>query len=565
MATETAPATAGHSNKLMRQVGLIGLLWASEGSIIGSGWLFGAKKALVAAGPAALIGWGIGMVIIIVLALVHAELGGMFSIAGGTTRFPHYAFGGAAGASFGWFSWLQAASVAPVEVEAMIQYSQHWSFASSWMTTKTANGSSQLVLSGAGIAIAVVLMAIFVLVNFLGVRVLARVNNVATWWKVGVPLLTIFVLAATHFHGGNFDAAAGGGFMPYGFKEVLIAIPGAGIVFSLLGFEQAIQLAGESENPKKHLPLATILSIVIGAVIYILVQVVFIGALPASSFAHGWANLAYQNVTSGPIAGLATVVGLGWLGWVLFIDAVISPGGTGLIYSTSTSRISYGMSRNGYIPAIFERTDNRAVPWFGLITAFVTGCIFFLPFPSWQQLIGLITGASVLMYAGAPLAFGVFRNRLPEWDRPFRLPAGKVMAPLSFILANLLILWTGWDTDYKLGVSIFIGYLILVLSRVFNTNPIKPVLDIKAAVWVPVYLIGLGIITWQSQAFDSGSTGTSGAGTPHHAWFPFGVDMAVVAVFSLVIYYWAQATALPAERIHEMINDVVVDEQEVAV
>ena len=56
------------------------------------------------------------------LALVHAELGGMYPVSGGTARFPHYAFGGAAGASFGWFSWLQAATVAPIEVSAMITY-----------------------------------------------------------------------------------------------------------------------------------------------------------------------------------------------------------------------------------------------------------------------------------------------------------------------------------------------------------------------------------------------------------------------------------------------------------
>ena len=53
---------------------------------------------------------------IMVLALIHAELGGMYPVSGGTARFPHYAFGGAAGASFGWFSWLQAATVAPIEV-----------------------------------------------------------------------------------------------------------------------------------------------------------------------------------------------------------------------------------------------------------------------------------------------------------------------------------------------------------------------------------------------------------------------------------------------------------------
>ena len=110
---------------LRRDIGLIGLLWASEGSIIGSGWLFSAKEALVAAGPAALISWGVAAVAIIALAFVHAELGAMFPVAGGTARYPHYAFGGAAGASFGWFTWLQAVTVPPIEVLAMIGYAQH--------------------------------------------------------------------------------------------------------------------------------------------------------------------------------------------------------------------------------------------------------------------------------------------------------------------------------------------------------------------------------------------------------------------------------------------------------
>jgi hypothetical protein len=82
---------------LRREVGFIGLLWASTGSIIGSGWLFGAQGALSAAGPAAIISWVIGAAAILLLALVHAELGGMYPVAGGTARFPHYAFGGAAG------------------------------------------------------------------------------------------------------------------------------------------------------------------------------------------------------------------------------------------------------------------------------------------------------------------------------------------------------------------------------------------------------------------------------------------------------------------------------------
>ena len=115
MTAAQTPAPKRHNTALLREVGLIGLTWASMGSIIGSGWLFGAQEALIVAGPAAIISWVIGAVAILVLALVHAELGGMYPVSGGTARFPHYAFGGVAGASFGWFAWLNAATVAPIE------------------------------------------------------------------------------------------------------------------------------------------------------------------------------------------------------------------------------------------------------------------------------------------------------------------------------------------------------------------------------------------------------------------------------------------------------------------
>ncbi|MGW1214251.1 APC family permease [Streptomyces sp. NPDC002499] len=538
VSVEHAPAaeTRGPSG-LRRDVGLIGLMWASVGSIIGSGWLYGAEKAVVAAGPAAIISWVIGAIAIVLLALVHAELGGMFPVAGGTARYPHYAFGGLAGMSFGWFSWLQAATVAPIEVEAMIGYAGHWHWAQGLQHT---DGT----LTPSGLATAVVLMAVFVAVNFFGVRALAHTNSAATWWKIAVPLGAIFIIAVGNFHPGNFTSES---FAPFGAKGVLSAISGSGIIFALLGFEQAIQLAGESRNPKRDLPRATLGSVAIGAVIYLLLQVVFIAALPHSTFAHGWAHLNFQGI-SGPWAGLATLVGLGWLSVVLYLDAVISPGGTGLIYTTATSRVSFGLAKNGYAPKLFARTDARGVPWFGLIVSFVTGVVCFLPFPSWQELVGFITSASVLMYAGAPLAYGVFADRLPQHDRPYRLPAGKVLSPLSFVVANLIIYWAGWDTLWRLGIAIVLGYVLLGGYAWYATStgqPDAPRLDFKAAQWLPVYLLGMGVISSQG--------GFGGSGRIALWW-----DMLLIAAFSVGIYYWARATASPAEEIERSIEEVVV-------
>jgi amino acid transporter len=534
-----APDVTQGRSALRRDVGLIGLMWASVGSIIGSGWLYGAEKAVVMAGPAAIISWMIGAVAIVLLALVHAELGGMFPVAGGTARYPHYAFGGLAGMSFGWFSWLQAATVAPIEVEAMIGYAGHWQFAKGF---QHADGT----LSISGLLVAIVLMAVFVLVNFLGVRILAHTNSAATWWKIAVPLATIFIIAVGNFHPHNFTAH---GFAPFGAKGVLSAISSSGIIFALLGFEQAIQLAGESRDPKRDLPRATLGSVAIGAVIYVLLQVVFIGALPLGSFAHGWANLNFPGI-SGPWAGVATLVGLGWLSVVLYFDAVISPGGTGLIYVTATSRVSYGLAKNGYAPKVFERTDARGVPWFGLIISFVTGVICFLPFPSWQTLVSFITSASVLMYAGAPLAYGVFADRLPNHERPYRLPGGKVISPVSFVVANLIIYWAGWNTLWRLGVAIVLGYVLLGAYAWYATSkdlPDAPRMDWKAAQWLLPYLVGMGLISWQG--------GFGGQGHLALWW-----DILVIAVFSLGIYYWAKATAAGAEEIERSIEEVVVTE-----
>ncbi|MEU2774343.1 amino acid permease, partial [Streptomyces sp. NPDC007162] len=174
--------------------------------------------------------------------------------------------------------------------------------------------------------------------------------------------------------------------------------------------------------------------------------------------------------------------------------------------------------------------------------------ICFLPFPSWQQLVGFITSASVLMYAGAPLAYGVFTDKLPHLERPYRLPFGKAISPLSFVVANLIIYWSGWGTLWRLGIAIVLGYLLLggyALYAINKNLPDAPRLDFKAAQWLPVYLVGMGLISWQG--------GFGGQGHIALWW-----DILVIAAFSVVIYYWAKATASTTEDIERSIDEVVV-------
>jgi amino acid transporter len=565
----TQPAAQLDAEGLDRGISFIGLLWASETSIIGSGWLFGALGAAVIAGPSGILGWVLGSVIILILALVHAELGGLFPVSGGTSRFPHYAFGSFAGATFGWASYLQAASVAPIEVLAAVQYlsTAHW--ARHFFKASAAAGGAGGTLHGAGYLAAAILLLLFVIINILGIRYFARINNAITTWKVAIPVVTILILLIGHFHGSNFGHAGGGFFTQHdAIKNILLTLP-AGIIFSLLGFEQAVQLGGESANPGRDLPRAVIMSIIIGAIVYILVQIAFIGALkPSVLHANGgWLGLATstspaaKNLSAGPFFTLVSIAGISWLATVLRIDAVISPGGTGLMYETASARLSYGLSKNGFVPSAFENVNGSKVPVFGVVIATLVGVLFLLPFPSWAKLVGIVTSASVFMYAGAPVALGALRKQKPDLPRTYRLPAAEILAPLAFAGAGWVILFSGWQTYSTLVVALLLGYALIWVSYAMKLNPNAPAMDWNSAPWIIGWIVGMGIISYLSAFGPGGIIG--GIGFFKNVLDQGGTDdiglwggIIASGLFSLIVYYWAISARLPDSKVDEYVRDV---------
>src|SRR3954454_8798282 len=331
------------ARRLRRDIGFFGLLFASFGSIIGAGWLFGALYASSLAGPAAVISWVIGGGALMLLAFAHAELGGMYPVAGGSGPFPCYAFGQLAGFTSGWIAFLGAVTVAPIMVEATLLYT------SNYVSSLTTVSGGRPVLTAQGYVAAAALLLLFCTINVLGVRWLAETNKLAVCWKIFVPALTVVVLLATSAHAENFSA--GGGFMPFGWKGVFVALSSGGVIFACLGFEQAVQLGGESHNPRRNIPLAIIGAMVVAVGLYVALQVAYIAALDPSSLSKGWGAVTFSGKAQlfGPFAGLATALGLGWLAVLLYTDAIVSPGGTGLLYTGASARLSFALARNGYI------------------------------------------------------------------------------------------------------------------------------------------------------------------------------------------------------------------------
>ena len=345
------------SGKLERNVGFYGLMFVSLGSIIGSGWLLSALTAAKTAGPASILSWVLAAVMLTVLALVFAELGAAYPVAGGTGRFPSFSHGPTTGFFAGWSSWLQAVAIAPIEILAAIEYANSTKFITDHFNMLDQAGN----LNGLGRIVAFAAMILFTGMNLAGAKFMSESNSIVVIWKTAIPLLAVIVVASLSFHPGNL--AAGGGFLPFGFHGVLAALP-AGVVFALQGFEQAVQLAGEARDPEKDISRAIITAMAIGALLYTMVFDSY-AEVPAN-VAKDWSNpLGSATGTSsvGAWYTLALLVGAGWLGALLLIDAVISPAGTGIVYLGTTARLSYALGQEDEMPSQLCKTDSRKVPW----------------------------------------------------------------------------------------------------------------------------------------------------------------------------------------------------------
>ncbi len=496
--------------QLRKTMPLQHLLFLSMGAIIGSGWLFGVLDADSTAGPASVISWILGGIFVILIALAYAEIAGMLPRTGAIVRYPALTHGAFTGFILGWAYLLAAVSVAAIEAEAVVTYLST-KFTGAALTT-TASGVKVLTWPN-GIVFAVALMLFFLVVNWVGIKFLAEFNRWITWWKLIIPTIT-FLLLFLAFKGSNFTSY--GGFAPLGASPIFEALATSGIVFAYLGFRQALDYGGEARNPQRDVPIATILSVVIATVIYVLLQIAFTGALNfgnAGIAAGAWAKLQGSSWASGPLYSALNASGIGLLGafaTLLLIDAAISPSGTGWIYTGTGVRTFYGMSVNRYFPQGFQRMNRFGVPMMSALATFVVGCLFFAPLPSWYSMVGLITSATVLTYIMGGIGLPVLRRTAPELARPFRLPWSGLVAPLSFLAALMIVYWTPFSQLVNVFTAVFVGLTLFAWFYAPNEGWIRRdhgiILGVVfLVVWLVVAKLGGWVLTTNASAAAAGS------------------------------------------------------------
>jgi amino acid transporter len=220
--------------------------------------------------------------VILAIALTYAELGAMFPESGGMVRYARYSHAALVGFISAWANWIAIVSVIPIEAEASIQYMSTWPY--DWTHALFVNWS----LTTPGLLLSAALVIVYFLLNYWGVKLFANANSAITVFKFLIPGATILGLMLTGFHKEDFGDASS--FAPYGWSAVLTAVATSGIVFAFNGFQSPINLAGEARNPSKSVPFAVIGSILLALVIYVLLQIAYIGAVNPGDVLKGGAT-----------------------------------------------------------------------------------------------------------------------------------------------------------------------------------------------------------------------------------------------------------------------------------
>ncbi|AVX89064.1 aspartate:proton symporter [Pseudomonas koreensis] len=522
--------------KFKKQLSLIDLTFIGLGAIFGSGWLFAASHVSAIAGPAGIFSWLLGGFAVLLLGIVYCELGAALPRAGGVVRYPVYSHGPLLGYLMGFITLIAFSSLVAIEVVASRQY------AAAWFPELTKVGSSDPTVLGWFVQFG--LLCLFFLLNYRSVKTFAMANNLVSVFKFIVPLLVIGVLFS-FFKPANFQMH---GFAPFGLSGIEMAVSAGGVIFAYLGLTPIISVASEVKNPQRTIPIALILSVLLSTAIYVLLQTAFLGGIPTEMLANGWAGVAKELAL--PYRDIALALGVGWLAYLVVADAVISPSGCGNIYMNATPRVIYGWAQTGTFFKIFTRIDEKSgIPRPALWLTFGLSVFWTLPFPSWEALINVVSAALVLSYAVAPVSVAALRRSAPGMPRPFRVKGMSVLGPLSFIIAALIVYWSGWGTvSWLLGLQILMFVIYLLCGRMVPTAHLNLGQQVRSSAW----LIGFYALTILLSKLGS----FGGIGVLSH---PF--DTVIVAVCALGIYYWGAATGVPAHLIRLETED---DESEAA-
>jgi APA family basic amino acid/polyamine antiporter len=438
MSSAAAPArkaTAPPSG-LVRQLGTLSATALVVSNMIGTG-IFTTTGFLAGdlGDPTLVIGiWFVGAALAMAGALCYAELGANFPRSGGEYVYLSEAWGPAWGFIDGWVSFFAGFS-APIATTALAisAYLAYFSPALSADNVSVVSlGFMQLRLGGATF-LACAIVAAFTAVNVIGVSQVAKLQNVLTATKLAV--IGAFLLLGFTIGGGDWGnlsqeaARTSTSSLATQFATSLIFV-----FFAYSGWNAAVYVAEEIREPGRTLPIALILGTVAVAALYVLLNVLYIYALPLEQLKGVVAvgARAAGALFGDRVGGLfsATMA----LGLLATVNAMCMIG----------PRVYYAMARNGAFFASAAQLHPRwHSPWIAVLAQGICTCILILS-GTLQSLISYIGFTLYLFTALSVLALFKFRRR-PGWKRSPWVSVAYPLIPLVYVLMNVWVMYFSWN------------------------------------------------------------------------------------------------------------------------
>lgn len=421
MAERTQIPGEEHEVKLTRSLGLLSATMLGVGAMIGAGIFILSGLAAGTAGPAATVSYLLVGFMTLFTALSYCELAAAIPIAGGGYTFVHEAIGGFTAFITGW------AMVFGLVVSAAlyaIGFAEHFNPLVELALPYELN---RAVAAGA-------IIVLLALLNVKGTKEAGHTQNLFTLGKVAI--LIVFVILCFRFvEWGRFE-----NFAPFGAAGILTAT--SLIYISFFGFEQISEAAEEIKNPEKNLPRAILIALILPTIIYVFVILVSVGIV----------DYEILGASSAPLAIIASKV-LGEYGLLFVLIAGVMSTISALNAAVlSTSRVTYAVARDGFMPGFLARVSARfRTPHWAIVVA--AGLAIIIAVIGEVRFVAHLTNFCLLV-ALVVVNFSVImlRRRRPELKRPFRLPFGYLIPALGIASNLLMLLFMEWST-YLLGTG----------------------------------------------------------------------------------------------------------------
>ncbi len=403
----------GEGGTLRRSLGMWQLTMISIGATLGTGIFVVLGTAVPDAGPAVVISFVLAGLTALFSALSYAELAGTIPVSGSSYSYSYATLGEIVAWICGWCLILEyGVSVAAVAVG----WGQYLNELLDGTIGVTIPASLANPPGDGGIFNVPALLVVLLCMAFLlgGAKESARANAI----MVGVKIAALLLFCAVAFTGikaGNYSP-----FMPLGLAGVSNA--GASLFFSYIGFDAASTAGEEAKNPKKDLPKAIMLSLLIVTALYVLVAAIAVGALPWKQFEGSEAALA---------GIMKDVTGQSFWAVLLAAGAVIAIASVVLTVLYGQTRILFAMARDGLIPKTFAKVSPRkGVP----VANTVITCAFCGILAAAVPLAELADATSIgtlFAFALVNVAVIVLAVKRPDMKRSFTVPLSGVSVPLG--------------------------------------------------------------------------------------------------------------------------------------